>query len=389
MVENIRKRYQLQPATQSCDLERAVESQTLVNYENGIKSNLDFDKPMHEHNWDLRGIQDIASHVRDHWMHVTNAELKGVIQPLIEEVGSILEEQLQSAAKKHRHFTRIVLGGGYANSLPLQNYIRDWLERHRVKAVLHVPDRHVGLFVSEGTLLRGANKSHGPTRIVRMSIGMLRHWPTEDPETEKRIQNALLVAEGHEDYHLRGLHGIQAEVREEGVPHVFDCVSWFVRKGDDLRPGQVFKRLSRHVFDTRAKDVDWIAEEVLYYSPEPKILTAPLKDDLSRPNARLGMLTVNLNELKPHIAIRHGKKKMGEGKMRRIGFYVVPFIIIIRLLEGHRHTLECRAEWWDGLDSITDDKETVAVQRPAHPDEPIFEGSTTVNITASFQLGTE
>jgi hypothetical protein len=82
-------------------------------------------------------------------------------------------------------------------------YCMDNLNFKAAKFML--PQIHSSLTIARGAVLRALEKTHGPTRFVRASCGILRHQPSNP--------------------------GVAGAVRgKDGGYYLFNCLDWFIEK---------------------------------------------------------------------------------------------------------------------------------------------------------------
>ncbi|KAF2653626.1 hypothetical protein K491DRAFT_680395 [Lophiostoma macrostomum CBS 122681] len=199
-----------------------IESLSLPQFEFLTKRELDFEIP---DGWVERyyipGLKDSkAKGFSEQQVHVSSTELTDLMDPIYNIVYLTLTNQYIQAYEASLEIGTVVMVGGFSSSKMLQGCIQKWLKDGGTGSELMtpLPGHDSGQDVARGAVLRALNKSHGPSRFVRSSIGLLLH-----------VQNTvkdLLKEEGMEElFKLQRL----AKRGEDNVPYFYDCIHWVRR----------------------------------------------------------------------------------------------------------------------------------------------------------------
>ncbi|CVL10559.1 related to hsp70 protein [Fusarium proliferatum] len=114
--------------------------------------------------------------------------LKNIYQHICEEVSMLMTKQLHATAQLGLKTGKVVLVGGFGESVSLRSHLREALANfnaaHDSNAQLYVADEHERITavdaVSSGGVLRALNKLYGPTRVASSSYGTLCDESFED-----------------------------------------------------------------------------------------------------------------------------------------------------------------------------------------------------------------
>ena len=108
----------------------------------------------------------------------TEQEIKDIFEPSLQGSQELLERQLDMASDKGFVVSKVIVVGGFGESLPLQSRLKSLVASkpnvNGNKIDIIWPDRFPTSAVARGAALRSLNKDDGPTRHSRASFGFLR-----------------------------------------------------------------------------------------------------------------------------------------------------------------------------------------------------------------------
>lgn len=115
---------------------------------------------------------------------------------------------------------KIVLTGGFGDSPYLRTVLkRSILEYNQENLtdieLIFAPPHHSGTSTAIGTLLRALDKAHGPTRALRMSVGVVR-----DIACEVAAYRKLGIPEVMEQKRERG---------RDGTYYIREIIQWLLK----------------------------------------------------------------------------------------------------------------------------------------------------------------
>ncbi|KAF2103519.1 hypothetical protein NA57DRAFT_32622 [Rhizodiscina lignyota] len=123
-------------------------------------------------------IRDFETRTKRQFDPDNDDEIMSVFEPVLNDVTSLLEEQIRLCADKNKHIDKVVLIGGFAESRALRKAVRSKLQE------LENPYGHIQLIIREdgisstavatGAVMRALNKTDGPKRQSMSSYGIKR-----------------------------------------------------------------------------------------------------------------------------------------------------------------------------------------------------------------------
>ncbi|KAF2008126.1 hypothetical protein P154DRAFT_584752 [Amniculicola lignicola CBS 123094] len=289
-----------------------VEAKIMPSFEYQTKRNVDFAKQFGEvDRFEVPGLR--PNTVKGF------GQLRDIFKPLLDQVEALLTDQFDQAVSHGDEISAVILAGGFAESIPLQQCIKAWLRNHYPDVYLTKPPKVPGIMIAKGAVHRALNKEYGPTRFVRSSFAILRHIPFEDIPRAK--ENAKFAQKGF-----------------DGLLYVKNCLNWFIRCGQRLDPGKKFEFISHHQFDET--DLIWIGEEILYHCPTDMNGLFPRNHPQNEGKDPLGRIEINFEDIKNKSVIIPSDPE-NNGKL----VWSVAAKVTVELLEGFRHNLKFQCEW--------------------------------------------
>jgi molecular chaperone DnaK (HSP70) len=206
----------------------------------GLRANADDDKRCGDGKFDI---------IRDQFRDIFEPSIKGIL--------GLMDEQIRKCRERGKDVDKVILLGGFSDSPTV---------RYRVERKLKKLSRELGLItpieciqqlpqvsrltaVSYGGVIRALDKTHGPTRELESSYGVLLSIPW-DQET----------------------HGGHPEVRwkydkeKDGTGYVENTVEYFAKIGDIIPAQHAYTVTAYHTFPTRPTTLKFECEEVLCVS---------------------------------------------------------------------------------------------------------------------------
>jgi hypothetical protein len=130
---------------------------------------------------------------RANTMKWTREEMKGIFDPVLKRVMSVLGTQLEAARLEENglNVSKVILIGGFSESPSLVQVLRGYLARPQnfnltdCQIDLLIPEKFRTSAVARGAVLRGLRKEYGPERRSRSSFGFMRteiHNPLKFPQ---------------------------------------------------------------------------------------------------------------------------------------------------------------------------------------------------------------
>ncbi|KAF1845115.1 uncharacterized protein K460DRAFT_416429 [Cucurbitaria berberidis CBS 394.84] len=173
-----------------------------------------------------------------------------IFMPSLKAIGDLMIEQINEATAKGAEIDKAVLIGGFGDSPALKDYLRIRLDAQNAASksntkLICSPTNTSADGVAIGGIIRALDKTHGPARIPRQSIGIYRHIPYE-PE-------------------LNVPHMQQTPCNIDGELVIDGTIEWIIKK-DQPPLAPIHPVTFKSIYSFVAEDKIWKAGQVLYSS---------------------------------------------------------------------------------------------------------------------------
>ncbi|KAF2853309.1 hypothetical protein T440DRAFT_477117 [Plenodomus tracheiphilus IPT5] len=162
----------------------------------------------------------VKSGMRDLEVNEDISDMHNVFKETMAAVATLMTDQLDSATRNGKIVDFVVVTGGFGNSPALQQHLRpklqSWDEKNKGKIKFEFDHAHQGdMVVANGAVMRALDKSNGPKRIPRWSIGYGSYIPSDERD-------------GHPDL---GVFDQKSEIGRDGRPYIMNTIIWPIKKG--------------------------------------------------------------------------------------------------------------------------------------------------------------
>ncbi|SCO27216.1 related to hsp70 protein [Fusarium fujikuroi] len=161
-----------------------AERITFAEFEKRIKRGFDYNLTTSRKEIYIRGLRDNpAKGFRNECLYIPKQKIQEIFFRHLDAIVEIVKSQLEEARGKGYTVRKVVLTGGFGNSISLFQRIQEFLEgygrEHNCRMVLIAPGEGTSIInaVASGAILRALDKGNGPARIARSSYGILRTEP--------------------------------------------------------------------------------------------------------------------------------------------------------------------------------------------------------------------
>ncbi|KAJ0157098.1 hypothetical protein HZ326_0802 [Fusarium oxysporum f. sp. albedinis] len=202
---------------------------------------------------------------------IRSEHLNEIYTKVCKKVSAIMEQQLHAAAQNGLEVCKVILTGGFGESIPLRTHLRQSLESfnaaNNCNVELYLFDTHNRMTaidaVSLGGVLRALDKSNGPTRVARSSYGVRCDEP-----------------------YFHELHAGQPTIPgfQNSNEHYVEAIEWISKKGNDIAP--LFQKSATRYqtfpywnADGTVNHGPFICQEEIWASDETYLDCRSFKDD--------------------------------------------------------------------------------------------------------------
>ncbi|XPS92354.1 hypothetical protein M3J09_001751 [Ascochyta lentis] len=198
---------------------------------------------------------DTNPRITDGFYELTSADMEQLFKPSARGIRSLMIQQIAAARSKEYDVDKLVVVGGFADSPYLIKYLKESLEYANAQMntnteLISPPRRTSATGVATGAIHRAMNKEHGPKRIPRQSIGILRHIPYE-PKARSYRQQVLRQKKTFNN--------------TVGQMYIVDTIEWLIKRGmDEMQAVHVIPFTEQHGF--LQDNVDWVIRHEIYAS---------------------------------------------------------------------------------------------------------------------------
>ncbi|KAL2137237.1 hypothetical protein VTI74DRAFT_6448 [Chaetomium olivicolor] len=276
--------------------------------------------------FDIPGLRaDPEKGFRKGSLQIPVNKIQEIFLERLDGIGSIMEEQIDKALEKDTKVEKVLLIGGFAESVSLRRYLSDRLKNfcHQkncpVPTLLHPPKTATA--VARGAVLRAFNKEQGPRRYAKSSYGILRTeiWD-EFPEHR----------EAKKSYD-----------RHDGLPYAVDTIDWVLKLGQEVEPVWTCSPfLCTHTFDCWPVQ-PLICREVLFVSDRSKDSHYQLSHPKNAGAEKVGEIVVDFTFLRKEGLIQPVDGGVND-RGKRVGkrHYRVTYTMVIKVVD---RDLQCYA----------------------------------------------
>ncbi|KAF2656351.1 hypothetical protein K491DRAFT_656655 [Lophiostoma macrostomum CBS 122681] len=360
-LRNLRDETYLEHTGSGDTVQTIVDRDIMPRFEESIKRTVRFSNPDQIYVFRVPGLKESKTNpcLVKNALRMTHADMFQIFEPCFLGIARLMENQILSAWDDDVNVEKVVLMGGFADSLALRRYLQ-----HRVKRLQEGHHRTISLVVSErnshgpcatgvakGGLLRALDKTRGPLRVPRMSFGLLIHLPYQ-PE---------VLAEYPHLYEPT-FAGKPKTDPQDGTLYIDNTIQWVIKAGQG--PIQPYHSATNKVkYDFVSDKDEWTQTEDLYVSETCVDDFFQKKHKKNKGKFKtLGQIVLNLNDLKryitPTLSNRKGRRK----------YFRVEVLIEITVID---RDLKFNVRW------------------PAEESGRIIEGSQrSFSVVAAFQPGT-
>ncbi|KAK2475711.1 hypothetical protein H9L39_13304 [Fusarium oxysporum f. sp. albedinis] len=238
---------------------------------------------------------------------IRSEHLNEIYTKVCKKVSAIMEQQLHAAAQNGLEVCKVILTGGFGESIPLRTHLRQSLESfnaaNNCNVELYLFDTHNRMTaidaVSLGGVLRALDKSNGPTRVARSSYGVRCDEP-----------------------YFHELHAGQPTIPgfQNSNEHYVEAIEWISKKGNDIAP--LFQKSATRYqtfpywnADGTVNHGPFICQEEIWASDETYLDCRSFKDDHNKGMApetwpsqpqltkldaqRIGVIVTDVTHLRP------------------------------------------------------------------------------------------
>ncbi|KAI1373890.1 hypothetical protein F4677DRAFT_461746 [Hypoxylon crocopeplum] len=251
-------------------------------------------------------------------------EIKRIFVNCLDKIGVLLKSQLQAAMAKGIKPDKVVLIGGFAESVSLQKYLERFLRQfssdNHCRVDLIVPPNGTPTAVASGAVLRALNKRMGPRRIARSSYGILRTEPYQ------RKEDGTLETPEHKE-------AKPWTDPLDGLKYIKSTVEWVLKLGDEVDPVWECEPLfCSHTFRVWPP-VRLLCEEVLYVSDTSTESHYQLKHPKNAGAQKIGRIVVDFSFLRDEGCIHPIDPPTVNGRRQGRRHYKVNFHLKIQVVD--------------------------------------------------------
>ncbi|KAK2685516.1 hypothetical protein QWA68_015206 [Fusarium oxysporum] len=270
---------------------------------------------------------------------IRSEHLNEIYTKVCEKVSAIMEQQLHAAAQSG--LKKVILTGGFGESIPLRTHLRQSLESfnaaNNCNVELYLFDTHNRMTaidaVSLGGVLRALDKSNGPTRVARSSYGVRCDEP-----------------------YFHELHAGQPTIPgfQNSNEHYVEAIEWISKKGDDIAP--LFQKSATRYqtfpywnADGTVNHGPFICQEEIWVSDEAYLDCRSFRDDHNKGMApetwpsqpqltkldaqRIGVIVTDVTHLRPRFLRKTAQARGPRGRYRRYWYWKFPYELVL-IIDG-------------------------------------------------------
>ncbi|KAK4240612.1 hypothetical protein C8A03DRAFT_13115 [Achaetomium macrosporum] len=260
-------------------------------------------------------------------LQIPVTKIQEIFLERLDGIGSTMEEQIDRALEKDTKVEKVLLIGGFAESVSLRRYLSDRLKsfcRQKncpVPTLLHPPKTATA--VARGAVLRAFNKERGPRRYAKSSYGILRTEIWEEFPEHREAKKSY--------------------DRHDGLPYAVDTIDWVLKLGQEVEPVWTCRPfLCSHTFDCWPVQ-PLICREVLFVSDHSRDSHYQRSHPKNAGAEKVGEIVVDFTFLRTEGLIQPVERVRGANRRGRLvgrRHYRVTYTMVIKVVD---RDLQCYA----------------------------------------------
>ncbi|KAK4170972.1 hypothetical protein QBC36DRAFT_305615 [Triangularia setosa] len=304
--------------TDDSTIQGCIEKIIMNEFEYKVKRSFDCYTARGHRYFDVSGLRaNSEKGFRKGSVRIPVDKIKEIFLEHLEGIATIMEDQILAALEKDIKVNKVLLIGGFADSVSLRKYLQDRLNTFCRVRNYPVPQlllpKNTATAVVRGAVLRAFNKERGPGRHARTSYGI---WRTEPHMSFPEHAEAKRSWDRH-----------------DGLAYVVGTIDWVLKLGQEVPPVWTCPPfLCSHTFDCFPVR-PLICKEVLYASDRATESHYQLKHAKNAGAEKIGEIVVDFTFLRQDGLIHPIDGGVDE-KGRRVGkrHYRVTYTMVIRVV---------------------------------------------------------
>ncbi|KAF5541847.1 Hsp70 chaperone protein [Fusarium mexicanum] len=254
---------------------------------------------------------------------IRSGDLDGIYKNVCENVSVIMKQQLHAAAQRGRK--KVVLAGGFGESIPLQRHLRETLEIFNVAnncdVELHLFGEHHQITtidaVSLGGVLRALDKSNSPTRVATSSYGIRCDEPFEGPKHDGQP-----VIRGFQKKHERYVQAIEWISKKAGLHYIPPLFEKFAKRI------QTFPYWNA---DHTVNHGPFICQEEIWVSDKARLDHRSYRDKHNEDAEMIGILETDVTNLRQYFIRKPNESQDPHHNDSRRWYWEFPHELVVTI----------------------------------------------------------